>query len=175
MEFEVSNTLIFPYRRNQKQFVCINNEFSTFKSIELDVHQRSILEPLLFLVYINDLPLSLHSVPRLVANDTAFCINDNSPENLEILANQKLKNISSWVVSNGLIFHSSKIQVLNIASFTHKSSPSLSFNLCKNIINIINTVKYLSIDNPIDNQLYFTSHINFLRKSCLVLLASWLN
>ena len=98
----VANALIFSYLRNRKQFVCINNEFSTFKRIELGVSQNSILGPLLFLVFINDLPLFLNSVPRLFAVDTALCISKNSTENLEILANQELKNISLWMVSNGL-------------------------------------------------------------------------
>ena len=106
----IANTLISSYLRNRKQFICINNEFSTFKSIELDVLQGSILGPLLFLVYINDLPLSLNSVPRLFANDTALCINKNSSENLKILTNQELKNINLWMVLNGLTLHPSKAQ-----------------------------------------------------------------
>ena len=61
---------------------------------------------------------------------TALCINENSSENLEILANQELKNIYLWMVSNGLTFYPSKTQALSIAPFIHKSSPSLSLNLC---------------------------------------------
>ena len=95
----VANTLISSYLRNRKQFVCINTEFSTFKSIELGVPQGSILGPFLFLVYINDLLLSLKSVPRLFAEDTALCINENLSKNLEILANQELKNINLCMVS----------------------------------------------------------------------------
>ena len=101
----------------------------------------------------NDLPLSLNSVFRLFADNTALCINENSSKNLEILANQELKNIHLWMVSNGLTLHPSKTQALSITPFTHKSSPSLSLNLCKNIVNITNTAKYLCI--LMDDQLSF--------------------
>ena len=120
----VANTLMSSYLRNQKQFVCINNEFSTFKSIDLGASQSSILGPVLFLVYIYDLPLSFNSVPRLFADDTALCMSENSSENFEILANQELKNINLWIVLNGLTVHPSKTQSLSIASFIRcKQSP----------------------------------------------------
>ena len=73
------------------------------------------------------------------------------------------------MVSNGLtIIHPSKTQALSIVPFIHKCSPSLSLNLCNNIVNITNTAKYLGM--LIDEQLYFKSHINFLEKklSCSV-------
>ena len=79
------------YLRNRKQFVCIDNESFSFKSIELGVPQGSILGPLLFLVCINDLPLSLNSVPGLFADYIALCIRENSSENLEILAIKSYK------------------------------------------------------------------------------------
>ena len=49
------------------------------------------------------------------------------------------------MVSNGLTFHPSKNQALGIASFTQKSSLSLSLNLLNNVVNITNTAKYLDI------------------------------
>ena len=117
----------------------------------------------MFLAYINELPLSLKSVPRLFAEDTALYIIENSSENLEILANQELKSINLWMVSNDLILHPSKTQALSIAPFTLKSSLSLPFNLCRKIVNITNTDKYLGI--LIDDQLSFKSHINLLEKT----------
>ena len=104
--------------------------------------------------------MSLNSVPKLLANDTALCINENSSENVEILANQELKNINLLMVSNDLTLHPSKTRALSTVPFIHKPSPSLSLNFCNNIVNITNTVKYLGI--LIDDQLSFKSHINFL-------------
>ena len=65
------------------------------------------------------------------------------------------------MISNGLTLHPSKTQSLSIAPFIHKSSPLLSF-LCNNIVNITNTAKYLGV--LIDDQLFFKSHIHFLKK-----------
>ena len=117
----------------------------------------------MLLVYVNDLTLSLTSVPRLFADDIALCINENLSKNLEISANQELKNINLWMVSNSLTFHVSKTQALSIAPFINKSSPFLSLNLYNNIVNITNTAKYLDI--LIDDQNYLSKcHINFLEK-----------
>ena len=66
------------------------------------------------------------------------------------------------MVSNGLTLHPSKTQALSIAPFIHKSSPSLSLNLCNNIVNITNTAKYLG--RLIDDQLSLKSHIHFFEK-----------
>ena len=106
--------------------------------------------------------MSLNSVSRLFADDTALCISENSSENLEIFGNQEIKNINLWMVLNGLTLRPSKTQALSIVPFIHKFCPSLSLNLCNNIANIINTAKYQSI--LIDDQLSFKSHINFLEK-----------
>ena len=106
--------------------------------------------------------MSLNSVPRLFADDTALCISENSIEILKTLANQELKNINLWMVSNGLNLHPSKTQALSIAPFIHKSSPSLYLNLCNNIVNINNSAKNIGI--LIDDKLSFKFHINFFEK-----------
>ena len=64
------------YLNNRFQFVAIGNANSNLKKIEYGVPQGSILGPLLFLIFINDLPKCLHSVPRLLADDTALLISD---------------------------------------------------------------------------------------------------
>ena len=107
--------------------------------------------------------------------DTALCISEKSSENLKILANEELKNINWWMISNGLTLHPSKTQALSIAPFIHNSSPSFSLNLCNNIVNITNTAKHLGI--LIEDQLSFKSHIHFLEEklSCSVGIMAKLN
>ena len=63
-------------------------------------------------------------------------MNENSYENLEILANQKLININWWMVLNGSTLYPSKTQTSSFAPFIHKFSSSLSLSVYNNIISI---------------------------------------
>ena len=70
----VADDLIKSYLEKRKQFVSITNFNSSDLVIEYGVPQGSILGPLLFVIYINDLPSCLQSLPRFFADDTALLI-----------------------------------------------------------------------------------------------------
>ena len=67
--------LIESYLSNRQQFVSINNSASSLKSISIGVPQGSILGPLLFLIYVNDLTNAAFCQPRLFADDTCLALN----------------------------------------------------------------------------------------------------
>ena len=62
--------LLGSYLQNRKQRVVINGSYSDYASIESGVPQGSVLGPLLFLVYINDLELDIKSNVKFFADDT---------------------------------------------------------------------------------------------------------
>ena len=79
---------------NRSQTVVVDGCESTPLKIEAGVPQGSVLGPLLFLVYINDLGLKLDSEHHFFADDTQL-FRANEPENIQIYKlNQDLKQIT---------------------------------------------------------------------------------
>ena len=87
-----SQLLIKSFLTSRKQFVSINGFNSSQIDISCGVPQGSTLGPLLFLLYINDLNLSLNnSVASHFADDTCIMFSSSNPKTLESVLNCDLK------------------------------------------------------------------------------------
>ena len=90
---------------------------SSERFIECGVPQGSILGPLLFLLYINDLPQCLKNTrPRLFADDTNLTASSHSIADIEIAANSDLENLRHWLVANKLSLNVAKTEFMFIGS-----------------------------------------------------------
>ena len=90
----------FSYRQ---QFVQINQTCSGTQTIKCGVPQESILGPLFFILYINDLPrASKLTEPLLFADDTSIFFSHSNPNYLENVLNNELLNIDIWLKCNKL-------------------------------------------------------------------------
>ena len=91
------------YLDNRKQYVYINGEASQLKDVTCGVPQGSVLGPLLFLIYINDLPnISKVLWLFLFADDTNIYYEAESHGKLEQVINKELKKLDTWLVVNRL-------------------------------------------------------------------------
>ena len=98
----VANRLLESYLRNRYQRVIINDHnnsnayFSKWKKVQHRVPQGSVLGPLLFLIYINDLYKSVSdkSSPILFADDTSFIIANGNESEFKFKTNEIFKEIN---------------------------------------------------------------------------------
>ena len=109
--------LLKSYLTNRKQKCQIKNVFSSERLIKCGVPQGSILGPLLFLLYINDLPHCLSKTkPRLFADDTNLTASANSVTDLEAAVNSDLENLRKWLIANKLSLNVAKTEFIIIGS-----------------------------------------------------------
>ena len=125
----VANQLLGSYLTNRKQFVSIGNVSSSLKSINFGVPQGSILGPFLFLIYINDLPNCLKTVPRFFADDTVLIFSSNNLQNLQLLAHSELFNVADWMLMNSLTINPTKTISFILSPCSHKSFPDYNCSL----------------------------------------------
>ena len=91
------------YLCGRKQYVTYNNISSNTRNINCGVPQGSILDPLLFLIYINDLSrVCKYTTPILFADDTNIFLNGVDLKQIETAINEELLNISKWLKANKL-------------------------------------------------------------------------
>ena len=84
--------------KNCQQRVVLNGQFSSWTKMNAGIAQGSFLGPLLFLIYINDLPNGLQSIPKLFADDTSLFATVNDITISTVSLNNDLTKISEWVV-----------------------------------------------------------------------------
>ena len=101
------------YLKEGKQIVKINNVKSATLTIKCEVLQGSVLGPLLFLIYIND----IHRVSELLnfhlfADDTSLLFSHREEQVIEGIVNQELKQVNNWLSANKQSLNVSKSSLL---------------------------------------------------------------
>ena len=109
----VANEWFSSYLKNRAQFASISNVSSTIKELLSSVPQRSVLGPLLFLLYINDLHNSVRYAKTYhFADDTSVILSSTSLEILSKRINKDLFNLSNWLKANKLSLNVKKTELV---------------------------------------------------------------
>ena len=112
--------LLGNYLSGRFQRVVLNEQTSSWRPVIAGVPQGSILGPLLFLVYINDLPNELKSSVKLFADDTSlFTIVKDKNESANTLNNDLLL-ISKWAYNWKILFNLDPSKQAEVVLFLRK-------------------------------------------------------
>ena len=157
--------LLASYLDKRTQKCAVNGVLSKSCTLTCGIPQGTILGPLLFLLYINDLPNCLSvSQPRMYADDTHLTYADNDICSIEASLNQDLSNINRWLIANKLTLNMTKTEFMLIGSRQKLSSlavlPALEINGTQ--LNRVNFTKSLGV--LIDENLTWSNHINAISK-----------
>ena len=162
-----ANNFFRSFLTNRKQFSCINGIDSSLLNINCGVPQGSVLGPILFLIYINDLHRALPDCKvRLFADDTGIFINNTDFETLTVQSKYILEKLFLWCNHNKLIVNSDK--TCFIVFHANNKNAHRNFTEIKiqdNTIARVSSTKYLGI--IFDEKLTWKEHVNYICNSLL--------
>ena len=147
------------YLTNRKQRVVIPGGRSDWQFIRAGVPQGSILGPLLFLLYINDIVTDIQSCVRLFADDTSLYIIVDNPISAAEMINTDLETIHRWAEKWLVKFNPSKVESLLVSRKNNRNMhPPLIMNTV--YINEVQHHKHLGI--ILSNDGTWHEHINLI-------------
>lgn len=153
--------LVMSYLCDRSQFVELNGKRSTVMSLSSGVPQGSVLGPLLFILYVNDICECINSdfcKAYLFADDVLLLFSEDRriSSDLETNINTCLNNILHWSVDNSLQINPTKTRALMFGNCNDVLNVSVGHNL----VEFVEHHKCLGI--IIDRKLSFTQHINIV-------------
>ena len=151
------------YLYDRTQSVFVNGSSSSFNDINVGVPQGSVLGPLLFLVFINDLPCCLtNTFLNIYADDTVIHACGSDINNVQQLLQRDVDIVSQWFFHNKLLVNELKTHCMIVTSNRKLLSHRLNINLNGTQIEQVKVTKYLGF--CLDTKLCWSDHINKLVK-----------
>lgn len=151
-----SHEYLKSYFTNRKQCVSLNDLKSGLEDIKCGVPQGSILGPLCFNLYINDLPNAVAEDCVLFADDAAFIISSKSLDDLYRRIVKLFEDLTKFLEYNCLVPNATKSKLMFFSSRVVRELPD--FNFSGRTIEWVSEFKYLGL--ILTNKLSFGKHIS---------------
>ena len=157
--------LFASYLTNRQQYVQMGNTVSSNQTMTCCIPQRSSLGPVLFLIYINDLPNCSNALTfRIFADDTNVFASARNLKDLEEVVNSELKKVKIWCDVNRLSINFTKTNFMIIKSSKKKDNEvNIKIESADDTINVLQRkqkIKYLGV--LLNETMYFNHHISYI-------------
>ena len=158
----VGLNLISNYLSDRQQFVHVNNSKSSLVQLSCGVPQGSILGPLLFILYINDLAfISNKLLSIFYADDCNLFIKGSDTHHMAASMNLELNDILKWINCNKLSLNIKKTQCILFKSKTKNMPSNLNIKIGSTAMDRVYVIKFLGV--MIDSHLSWEHHAKYIR------------
>uniref|UniRef100_A0A1Y1LB48 Reverse transcriptase domain-containing protein n=1 Tax=Photinus pyralis TaxID=7054 RepID=A0A1Y1LB48_PHOPY len=149
------------YIRDRKIVVTYNSATSRYFNLEMGVPQGSVLGPLLFLLYVNDLPKYIKNGHVIMyCDDISIVLASRCEEDLRSKIESVFEDMMWWCNKNNLILNVDKTEIISLSKKKVFDDASLSISNTKIVLS--QTVRFLGTE--IDNELKWAAHTDMVRK-----------
>ena len=150
------------YLTDRTQKTVVDGCLSEARAISYGVPQGSIIGPLLFILYVNDLPDCIKfSNILLYADDTVLYVSAKDINIIEMTLNSELENVSDWFKSNKLTLNTKKTKFMIFGTSSRlKTCPPPDIHIDNTAIEQVDSFKYLGV--VLDRTLSFSKHIEHI-------------
>ena len=149
------------YLSNRSQVVSYGEKVSDINYLDIGVPQGSVLGPILFTVFINDITQNVaNGVCNLYADDTVVFYQGHTCEEVNSALQECIINLSEWYKDNNLTLNAAKSEVMLISSQRKYIADSLCVYLDGQLLNNVTCANYLGM--KIDKHLNWNMYINKL-------------
>ena len=152
------------YLSGRMQYVNFNGYSSCYKQVKCGVPQGSILGPLLFLIYINDLCNVSNALDLLLfADDTSIFFSNKNLESLSFTVNNELNKLTEWFFANKLSINIKKSNYMVFRPRQKRQTPDIKVALNNHDLTRVKETVFLGV--VLDEHLTWIPHItNVARK-----------
>ncbi|GBN61037.1 RNA-directed DNA polymerase from mobile element jockey [Araneus ventricosus] len=151
--------IIQSYLTNRHFTVLVKNSDSTPRKLQAGVPQGGILAPIIFVLYMNDIPQVRNIMISLYADDTAILSQGKSPDKAIVPLQNYLKNLEAWLVRWKIKLNVDKTEAI---LFNKKNDDWPKVKVYGTPIEWKKEVKYLGV--VLDKQLNFRAHTNLIKE-----------
>ena len=153
--------LLKSYLSERKICTKMNQKVSKLHIVKFGVPQGSVLRPILFLLYVNDLPGASKFETTLFADHTNLHLSAYDVNTLQAKVDSEILNIENWINVNRLTINCAKSAFMIISRNSHKT-PNFQVKFKQSLLKRKNSLKYLCVH--LDCELNWKTHINKISK-----------